>query len=265
VSTATTRINSPAASVASPIPPKATTANSAKIVSHSFASVLSTQSNGTPYTDAEVKSFFSTNPSHAAIADKAASLGLNKDQIVAAMRVAGFGGQAVSELKSGVDSFVADASNGFAWGESGKLVVAKETISELAPGSDLSKFSVGQVADRVYAWAAQGLEMAEIARRAEAGGVDQETMNTLSAMNQGAGRLAIDNAYANYSLQQTMVAGVAQDSGRFVRLGSPKGPSLTDAQQLWNAQHSGMYTDNAAVGGNFSWSDAGGWQRAKIA
>ena len=264
MSTSTTRTNNVAAPVASPASPKSPV-NSAKAGAQSFAGVLAAQSNGTPYTDTEVKSFFANNPSRAEIADKAASLGLNSDQIVAAMRVAGYGGQSVSDIKSGVDSFVAEASNGYTWGQSGKLVAVKETGSGLSIGTDLSKLSIGQVVEQVNAWATQGMELAEIARRAEAGGVTQETMNTLSAMNQGAGRLAIDNAYANYSLQQTMVAGVAQDSGGFVRLGSPKGPSLTDAQQVWNAQHSGMYTDNAAVGGNFSWSDAGGWQRAKIA
>lgn len=258
-----TRINNASASVASPPHPKLA-GNSAKS-SQSFAGVLSVQSNGTSFTDAEVKGFFSSNPSHTEIADKAASLGLNKDQIVSAMRVAGYRNQSISELKSGVDSFIAEAANGYAWGLNGKLVAAKEMGSGLSAGTYLSTFSVGQVSDQVNAWASLGFEMAEIARRAEAGGVSEETMNSLSAMNRGAGRLAIDNAYSNYSLQQSMVGGIAQDSGQFVRLGAPKGGSLTNAQQLWNAQHSGMYTDNAATGGNFNWTDRGGWQRPKSA
>lgn len=259
-----TRMNGTAVSVARPTS-RNIVADSAKYRSQSFANVLSTQSNGTPYTDAEIKNFFANNPTRTEIADKAAALGLNKDQIVSAMRVAGYGGQSITELKASVDNFVAEASNGFAWDSSGKLVGAKETGSGLSSGTDLSKFSVGQVADQVNAWAAQGVEMAEIARRAEAGGVSEDTMNSLSAMNRGAGRLAIDNAYSNYSLQQSMVGGIAQDGGQFVRLGEPKGGSLTDAQQLWNAQHSGMYTDNAATGGNFNWTDLGGWQRPKSA
>lgn len=259
-----TRMNGTAVSVAGPTP-RDIAADSEKCRSQSFANVLSTQSNGTPYTDAEVRNFFANNPSRAEIADKAAALGLNKDQIVAAMRVAGYGGQSISELKASVANFVAEASNGYAWGSSGKLVAAKETGSELSTGADLSKASVGQVADQISAWTAQGVEMAEIARRAEAAGVSEDTMNTLSAMNHGAGRLAIDNAYANYLLQQAMVGGIAQDSGTFVRLGAPNGGTLTDAQQLWKAQHSGMYTDNAATGGNYNWTDLGGWQRPKSA
>ena len=56
----------------------------------SFASTLSNVSNGTAYSDEDVKSFFATKPTPKQIADKAAELGLTEGQIAKAMAVGGF-------------------------------------------------------------------------------------------------------------------------------------------------------------------------------
>ncbi len=240
-------------------------ASSGVAFSDSFATVLSSHSKGISITIDEVKNFFAQNPSELEIADKAAALGLNRVQIISALQTAGYGGESAANLERLVDRFVASSDSGVFWGADGRLVSTKTSAAEVAAVADLSHLTVEQMSAQAHVWSAQGADMAEIARRAESAGVSQETMNTLSALNRGAGRLAIDNAYSNYSLKQSFVGGVVQDSSRFVRLGAPKLGSLTDAQQLWNAQHSGMYTDTAATGGNFNWTDLGGWQRPKSA
>lgn len=91
----------------------------------SFAATLSNISNGTPYTDEDVKSFFATKPTPKQIADKAAELGLTEGQIAKAMAVGGFEGSKDQSLTSQIEGFVANASNGFSWGTDGMLTTAK--------------------------------------------------------------------------------------------------------------------------------------------
>lgn len=91
----------------------------------SFAATLSQLSNGTPYSDAEVKSFFAGKPTAQQIADKAASLGLTEDQIAKAMTVGGYGANSDTELRAQIDSFVATVGNGYAWDDRGALKAVK--------------------------------------------------------------------------------------------------------------------------------------------
>lgn len=95
----------------------------------SFATTLTQVSNGTRYTDAEVKNFFAGKPSAQQIADKAAELGLTEDQIAKAMSVGGLGSAGDQALRDQIESFVANASNGYAWNAQGVLAAApKSTI-----------------------------------------------------------------------------------------------------------------------------------------
>ncbi|MEO7105065.1 MAG: hypothetical protein ABIZ09_01715 [Rhodoferax sp.] len=93
----------------------------------SFASTLSNVSNGTPYSDAEVKNFFASKPNAKQIADKASSLGLTEDQIAKAMTVGGYEASKDSPLKTQIENFVANAANGYAWDASGELTAGKST------------------------------------------------------------------------------------------------------------------------------------------
>lgn len=95
--------------------------------STSFADTLSGVSNGTPYSDAEVKSFFAGKPDAKQIADKASALGLTEDQIAQAMTVGGFEGNKDTGLKSQIENYVATASNGYAWDTNGVLTASKST------------------------------------------------------------------------------------------------------------------------------------------
>lgn len=95
--------------------------------SKSFAATLSSVSNGTPYSDAEVKNFFATKPNAKQIADKASELGLTEDQIAQAMTVGGYEGSKDSALKTQIENFVANAANGYAWNASGALTAGKTT------------------------------------------------------------------------------------------------------------------------------------------
>lgn len=100
--------------------------------STSFASALSSASNGTPYTDEEVKSFFASKPTAQQIADKAAALGLTEDQIAQAMTVGGFEGSKDNALKTQIENFVANAGNGFAWDANGVLTTATKSTVQAA-------------------------------------------------------------------------------------------------------------------------------------
>lgn len=96
--------------------------------SASFADALNHVSNGTPYSDADVKAFFASKPSAQQIADKAATLGLTEDQIAQAMTVGGYAANGDAALKSQIESFVANAGNGYAWDASGALKSAKSSV-----------------------------------------------------------------------------------------------------------------------------------------
>ncbi len=96
--------------------------------STSFADTLNQVSNGTRYSDAEVKAFFAGKPTAQQIADKAATLGLTEDQIAQAMTVGGFGGGSETALKTQIESFVANAGNDYAWDASGVLKAAKSDV-----------------------------------------------------------------------------------------------------------------------------------------
>lgn len=109
---------------------KATTSSAAS--GASFAATLNHVSNGTPYTDAEVKSFFAGKPTAQQIADKAASLGLTEDQIAQAMRVGGYGASGDDALRSQIEDFVANTGNGYTWDTHGVLTPAARSSTQAA-------------------------------------------------------------------------------------------------------------------------------------
>lgn len=96
----------------------------------SFAATLTQASNGTRYTDAEVKNFFAGKPSAQQIADKAAELGLTEDQIAKAMSVGGLGTAGDPALRDQIESFVANANNGYAWNTQGVLTAAPKSTTQ---------------------------------------------------------------------------------------------------------------------------------------
>lgn len=102
----------------------------------SFASTLSQIGNGTLFSDSQVKGFFAGKPSEHQIATQAASLGLNEDHIVQAMRVGGYGGADASALRADIDAYVADPSNGYAWSANGTLIDSKASASAVNSPSD---------------------------------------------------------------------------------------------------------------------------------
>lgn len=106
---------------------KATTGNAEGA---SFAATLTQASNGTRYTDAEVKNFFAGKPSAQQIADKAAELGLTEDQIAKAMAVGGLGTAGDQTLRDQIESFVASAGNGYTWNAQGVLTTTPQSTTQ---------------------------------------------------------------------------------------------------------------------------------------
>nr|WP_315487864.1 hypothetical protein [uncultured Rhodoferax sp.] len=107
----------------------------AEVSGVSFAATLTSvnnSNNGTPYTDEEVRRFFAGKPTTLQIAEKAASLGLTKDQIASAMTVGGFGGSNGQTLPAQIEGFVANANNGYAWDTNGVLTRARTGAQAVA-------------------------------------------------------------------------------------------------------------------------------------
>lgn len=100
----------------------------AELTGTSFAATLTQVNNGTPYSDADVKAFFAGKPTAQQIADKAATLGLTEDQIAQAMTVGGYAASNDSALKTQIESFVANAGNGYAWDANGVLTATQSAI-----------------------------------------------------------------------------------------------------------------------------------------
>ncbi len=156
----------------------------AEVSGASFAATLSSinsSNNGTPYTDEEVKRFFAGKPTPIQIAEKAASLGLTKDQIASAMTVGGFGSNNSQTLPVQIESFVANASNGYAWDTNGVLTRARTsaqaaTAERVMPAAQdiRSFFATGPTEDQVTAKVkALGLNAAQMVQfRATGMGVD---------------------------------------------------------------------------------------------
>ena len=150
----------------------------------SFAATMnsvSSRSNGTPYTDAEVKRFFAGKPTPRQIADKAATLGLTKEQIASAMTIGGFESSSNQSLAAQMEGFVANASNGFTWDANGVLTRTKSSVLAAAPEKAMPAaqdirafFAAGPTEDQVTAKVkALGLNAAQMVQfRATGMGVD---------------------------------------------------------------------------------------------
>ena len=141
--------------------------------------------------------------------------------------------------------------------------LAAPTQKPSAPAVNWSRATPDQLQAQSALWTAQGVDFAEQARRAEAAGVNKDTLNAWSAQHRGAARLAIDNAYSNYGLVQGKDPdGSYNNSTTYVKNGPNRAGTLNDAQQLWNASHSGAGSRNEATGGDYSWNEKNGtWDR----
>lgn len=104
--------------------------------SGAFASALTSASNQTGHSDAEVKKFFASNPSKQQIADQAVALRLNESQVMQAMQIGGFHGSTSANLKAEIDSYVGSPSNGYSWGTNGVLVSSKPGMGRETAATD---------------------------------------------------------------------------------------------------------------------------------
>jgi len=168
-------------------PVASTKARAAESTRTSFAATLSSVGNGTPYSDEDVKSFFAENPTPKQIADKAAALGLNEDQIAKAMTVGRFEGSKDQALTAQIESFVANADNGYAWGANGVLTTAKanaqaaSTEKVMPAAQDIKAFYAthptdAQVTEKVKALGLNAAQMVQF----QATGIGME-MSRISA------------------------------------------------------------------------------------
>ncbi len=146
----------------------------------SFAATLANIGNGTNFTDDEVKSFFAGKPDAQQIAAKAASLGLNEDQIARAMVVGNFGDMDTISLKSQIENFVSDLGNGYTWDSSGALS-AKSTIQSTPSSSDKAMPS----AESIKAFYATNPNDAQITAKVRALGLNAAQMVQFQATGIG--------------------------------------------------------------------------------
>lgn len=160
---------------AAPDSPRSTTHQS----NATFASTLAQLSNGTPYTDAEVKRFFAGNPSAEQIASKAASLGLTKDQVAKAMTVGGYGPTSDAELRSQIDSFVATVGNGYTWDTRGALQAVKTNAQGATPDKALP------AANDIKAFFAAGPSDAQVTAKAKSLGLNAAQLVQFQATGMG--------------------------------------------------------------------------------
>ncbi len=153
----------------------------------SFSSALRKATNGTPFSDDDVRHFFATQPSVQAMASEAASLGLREDQIAQAMRVGGYGGDDANAVKQGIEQFVADPANGYAWDANGALVSAKVSVSStpaanaaLPSSDDIRRFYATRPTDQQVTAKAKalGLNAAQMVEFQVTGmGINVSSMN----------------------------------------------------------------------------------------
>lgn len=97
----------------------------------SFSSIAAKLGNGTSFSDQTVQAFFNGNPTVEDIAKQAVELKLNKNEIIAAMHTANYGGSDLQSLKDEISKFVNESKGAYAWAGNGALV-SKVGHQELA-------------------------------------------------------------------------------------------------------------------------------------
>ena len=98
----------------------------------SFSSIAAKLGNGTAFSDQTVQEFFNGNPTVDEIARQAVELKLNKNEIIAAMHTAQYGGTDLQSLKDEISKFVTESKGKYAWASNGALVEStgkKEALS----------------------------------------------------------------------------------------------------------------------------------------
>ena len=197
----------------------------------SFAGVVAREKSGTPFTDTEVKEFFASNPDQEAIANQAASLGLNREQIVKAMQTAGYGGTDPSVLRDGIDTFMSTHSDTFAWAANGSVAnTSKSSPAAVNATLGLSKVSMQQMKAQSATWTSQGMTISEQADRARAAGVDGLTLSKFMSDNRNA---PIADLYP------TGLTGIIDKTGRNIPLAEVKAffatsPSNDTMYKTWD-------------------------------
>lgn len=88
----------------------------------SFSSIAAKLGNGTAFSDQTVQEFFNGNPTVDEIARQAVELKLNKNEIIAAMHTAKYGGTDLQSLKDEISKFVSESKGKYAWASNGALV-----------------------------------------------------------------------------------------------------------------------------------------------
>ncbi len=99
-------------------------------VQSTFAETMATVSGATMYSDGQLKDAFAGVATPAALAKKAAALGLNESQIQRAIQVCGFSTQSSSKVAENIENWVGDVGNGYVWDSNGVLTsIAKQQAS----------------------------------------------------------------------------------------------------------------------------------------
>lgn len=115
----------------------------------SFSSALAVQLGNTRISVEDVKKFFDAKPSASQIADQAASLGLNEEQVVSAMTVGGYGGGDAASLRAGIDRYVSGSGSNYSWAADGALIASNSLSPSLATAvssdSPLTGSAIGEV------------------------------------------------------------------------------------------------------------------------
>jgi hypothetical protein len=110
-----------------------------------FSSILADESKGMGVSDADIKSFFASNPSESQIANQALRMGLNEGQIIQAMQIGGYGAGDSNALKAGIECYVSDPASGCMWGADGALTQSKVNAQSAAASVEKAMPALGEI------------------------------------------------------------------------------------------------------------------------
>lgn len=165
-----------------------------------------TLANAIGVADDAVTRFLATNPSASQIAEQAAHFGLKKEEIVHSLAEAGYDSGDLTVLASKVESFVANASNGYTWGGDGRLTstVWEKSIGSgiadraMPPAADIKSFYASrpteiQVTEKVKSLGLSAAQMVQFQATGLGLTVNQMNANVLETMYvDSANRLGVD-------------------------------------------------------------------------
>lgn len=100
-----------------------------------FATLFAGLANTSRYTDDQLKKAFASTTSAVTFANQAAAMGLDESQIQNAMKLCGYGNSDLETCKSDIENWVANAGNGFTWGENGALTQVQSSSAQVQRAS----------------------------------------------------------------------------------------------------------------------------------